>query len=191
MALAVVASGAQVSFADVIPYPGVGTENSVLYSFTAPSTGPVTAYFVGSTAAYDNDLGLRVNGVDTGIYGLNDHTSFLGQSLSFGSVTAGDSLVFVLRVNTTGDTWYSDKTLNSDGFNHVYATPHTTTYAGIGVPPGTYVAFEDLPSGGDKNYHDENFVFTNVGTGVPDAGSSIALLSLGCAGLSLLRRRLA
>jgi len=199
--IATVAAGvasAQIAFADIIPYPTPGLLNATTYSFTASSDGDLVAYFAGSTAGYHNQLGVLVNGVDTGLYGLDDHASFLGQSLDFGHVNAGDSLVFVLKVFDLGHNWYSDQSLNSDGVNHVYATPYTATSVtsdgiplGI-IPPGTYVAFEDLPGGGDRNYHDENFVFTNVsGAEVPDSSSTISLLGAAILSLGFFRRRLA
>jgi hypothetical protein len=52
--------------ADAIPYPCCGY-NATTYTFTATSTGEIDAYFAGSTAGYDNELGLWVNGVSTGI----------------------------------------------------------------------------------------------------------------------------
>jgi hypothetical protein len=53
------------AYADAIPYPNVGTPNPAIYTFTATSTGDIVAYFAaGSTAAYDNQLGLLVNGVE-------------------------------------------------------------------------------------------------------------------------------
>src|SRR6266566_6552979 len=84
--------------ADIIPYGSVGTPNPVTYSFTAAAAGDIVAYFAGSTAGFVNDLGLLVNGVDTGIYGLDNHASAIGQSLNFGAVNAGDVLTFVLRI---------------------------------------------------------------------------------------------
>jgi len=175
--------------AGVIPYPNAGTENPIVYSFTAASTGDVVAYFYASTAAYTNELRLLVNGVDTGIQGLNNHSSAHGASLNFGSVTAGSTLVFTMVNLSPGGIgpWYSDKSLNSDGKNHVYSTD----FGGDGsIPAGTFVAFEDLPNGGDFNYNDETFVFTNVRTGgtVPEPGT-LALLSFGLLGLGLARRK--
>ena len=175
--------------ANPTPYAPAGTPNATTYTFTAASTGALIAYFAGSTAGYTNDLGLRVNGVDTGIYGLNNHTSAYGQQLNFGSVNAGDILVFILHNISPGSVgpWYSQQSLNSDGVNHVYSA----AYAGdIIIPAGTFVAFEDLPNGGDFNYNDEDFVFTNVATSgsVPEPGT-LALLGLGIAGLGFLRRR--
>jgi len=187
--------------ADIIPYPNIGSPNSTTYTFTAAATGDVTAYIVGGfSAGYDNELGLLDNGVAIGGYGLNNHSSSVGQSFDFGSVNAGDSLVFVLDNLTLGKLAYSDPSMNvsydsnsSDGHNHIYSTPYTATSPLFaGVPAGTYVAFEDLPfPGADFNYNDESFVFTNVASTpstVPEP-STLLLLGAGLAGAGFLRKR--
>jgi hypothetical protein len=190
LAVAALLSGAGPARAGYIPYATPGVENPVLYTFTAAANGDVVAYFQdGQGAAFTNVLGMRVNGVDTGIYGLNNHTTAYGTSLNFGAVSAGDTLVFVMRnlIPGYGDV-FSDRSLNGPydapgpARNHVYSTPFTTD--GI-IPTGTLVAFEDIPGGGDYNYRDLAFVFTNVATGpAPDIGSvpepaSVTLLGLG------------
>ena len=179
------------ALADPIPYPDVGTPNPVTYTFTAAATGDVMAYFAGSGAAYDEQIGLLDNGVMTsGGFGLDDHSSAIGQSFDFGHVTAGDSLVFVLNVITPAlGKVYSDPSLNlsydtdgSLGHNHIYSTAYTATNPVFGsIPTGTYVGFEDLPfPDSDFNYSDETYVFTNIAehTGVPEPGS-LALLGAG------------
>lgn len=176
------------AFADAIPYPGTGTENPALYTFTATSTGDLSAYFYASTASYDETLGMLVNGVDTGVNGLENHQTAYGTQLDFGNVHAGDVLTFYINVANTGATYYSNKALNGDGVNHVYST----SFSGDGgtIPAGTYVAFEDLPSGGDLNYRDEEFVFTNTTTTVPEpAGVALMLAGLGLVGVAARRRR--
>ena len=140
----------QVAKADMIPYPNAGTPNPDTYSFTAATSGDIIAYFAGSTASYDNELGLLVNGVSTGVIGLDNQTSSAGQMLDLGHANAGDTLVFVLQNNTLGMDAYSDPSLNtaydingSDGHNHVYSTAYTATSPIIdSIPVGTFVAFE-------------------------------------------------
>jgi hypothetical protein len=153
------------AYAAPTPYGDAGNENLVEYNFTATASGDVVAYFVGKGGAeYTNSLRVYINGVDTGISGLANQTSSYGESLNFGSVNAGDSVVFAIDVENTGKTWYSDKSQNVDGVNHVFAS----SYEGDEfIPVGTYIAFEDLngfdgfPSI-DFNYLDEQFVVTNL-----------------------------
>lgn len=182
---ALIASQAQAA----IPlYPSPGTVNPINYSFTAASTGNIVAYFAGNGAGFTNLLGLLVNGVDTGIEGLNNQTSAIGDSLDFGPVTAGDVLTFRLRVTDTGDLFYSDRSLNTDGITHIYAT----SYAGgdFGLPAGTYVGFEDLNGGGDLDYEDLAFIFTNVRSNVPEpAAWAMMLGGFGLVGSAMRRRR--
>lgn len=189
IAISLCIAGPVIVHAGPIPYPSPGVENPVLYSFTATATGPVTAYFYGSTAAYTNELTMLVNGVGTGIQGLNTSTSVHGDTFVLGSVNAGDSIVFEMVNISPGDVgpWYSDKSLNSDGINHVYST----AFGGDAfIPAGPYVAFEDLQGGGDLNYNDETFVFTNVSASnsVPEPGS-LALLGIALVGFAASRRR--
>ena len=176
---AAILAASSTAFAAPAPYANVGHVNPDTYSFTAAHTGTLTAYFVGSTAGYTEKLGLNVNGVDTGIWGLQNHSSVYGQSLSFGTVNAGDSLVFKAYVLTTNKTYFSTPSMNPDGLNHIYSH----SYAGDSlVPAGTYVAFEDLFNGGDLNYHDLNFVFTNVSSATP-IPAALWLFGTGIAGL--------
>jgi hypothetical protein len=189
--------------ATFIPYPTPGVENPITYSFTAASTGTVSAYFVaGAAAGFTNELGMSVNGGPVAVFGLNNHTSAYGDVLNLGSVNAGDSLVFVMHNITPGiGDVYSDPSLNAaydheaTGHNHIYATAFLTD--GI-IPNGTFVAFEDLPPVNpyfteDWNYNDEDFVFTNVAATpsvpVPAAVWGGIMLMGGMAGWRKLRRR--
>jgi hypothetical protein len=177
------------ALAGVIPYGDAGTPNSTTYTFTAAATGSITAYFAGSGAAFDEQVGMLVNGVATGIVGLDDHSSALGDSLVLGSVTKGDTLTFFDDVISINTTWYSNPSLNSDGGNHVYSTSALAGQAYTGSPAGTYVGFEDEAfPGSDYNYHDDTFVFTNVSSGVPEP-ATWAMMLLGFAGLGFVGYR--
>lgn len=177
-----------------ILYQNVGTQNMQQYTFTAASTGDIMAYFVGSTASYTNEITMLVNGVGTGIQGLNNKTTSNNTALDFGHVQAGDTLVFELVNIVPGvgvGPWYSQKSLNSDGVNHIYSSAYAGERA---LPAGTFVAFEDLPKGGDFNYNDISFVFSNVATNaiakadVPEPGT-LLLIGLGVVGLAASRRK--
>ena len=184
---------ATTAIAGPIPYPNAGTENPTTYNFTASTTGDLSAYFTGSGAAYSEYLGLLVNGVDSGINGLQNHTTPVGTQLDFGNVTAGDTLTFYIKVNGA-HTYYSDPALNVDGENHVYSTSYA---GGSGIPAGTYVGFEDLSLTfdpySDFNYGDEQFVFTNTSTmtsSVPEPTSRAMMLAgFGALGAAMRLRR--
>ncbi len=164
--------------ADAIPYSNSGTQNFDSYTFTATSTGQIDAYFYGATAAYTNTLTMLVNGVatpETSVGVLHNHSSNIGDFVNLGFVNEGDIITFQLNVLTTGKTWYSDDSLNSDEINHTFSTSFLGD-AENNVPAGTYVGFEDLIRGGDFDYDDEAFVFTNI-SAVPEPETYAMLLA--------------
>ncbi|HWI85748.1 MAG TPA: PEPxxWA-CTERM sorting domain-containing protein [Sphingomonas sp.] len=161
-------------------------------NFYASTSGDVVAYFVGSTASYDERLGLLINGVDTGLLGLQNHSSVYGDQLNFGHADLGDELTFYILVDTTGDTFYTDVTLNADAFEHI----KFEAFPGFGsVPAGTLVQFEDIYGGGDQNFHDEVFVFTNLTDIKPDvpepATWAMMVGGFGLVGSAMRRKRTA
>ena len=135
---------------------------------------------------------MSVNGGSVLAWGLNNHSTIVGTSFDFGLVQAGDVIRFYVDVLSTGNVFSSDKTQNTDGVNHVYSTTAVAGQAFTNSEAGTYVAFEDLLGGGDLNYHDNTFVFTNVSNGVdnvPDSGTTSARLGSAILCLWSLRRR--
>lgn len=189
---ATLAVGAATAVQAAIPlYPTPGTINPADYSFTAVADGDIVAYFAGHSAGYTNWLRLEVNGVDTGLEGLNNQVTPLGTAFNFGPVQAGDSLVFKIRVVNTGDFFYSQRGLNADGITHIYSA----AYAGgdWGIPAGVYVGFEDIYDGGDRDYDDLRFVFTNVGGGevaVPEPATwAMLIMGFGLVGSAVRRRK--
>jgi hypothetical protein len=181
--------------AGVIPYPNSGTINPDVYTFTATATGPIEAFFVGSSASLEENIGLYINGVSTGVTGLNNHTSGQGDEVDLGTAHAGDTLTFVMYIPPASGSplpafsWSSDPTQNSDGVQHVYATDVTAGQAYVGSPAGTYMGWEDLPkSASDFDYSDDQYVFVNVSGAVPEA-STWAMMLAGFGGLAFARLR--
>ena len=188
-ALAASLAFAGVASAGVIPYPNPGTVNPDVYIFTAATTGDIHAFFVGSSASLEENIGLLVNGVPTGVTGLNNHTSSVGDEVDLGHANAGDILTFLMFIppaaNSTGPfTWSSDPSQNSDGIQHIYSTDVVAGQAYAGSPAGTYVGWEDLPHGSsDLDYNDDQYLFVNVRSAVPEASTWVMMLA-GFAGLA-------
>ncbi len=101
-------------------------------------------------------------------------------------------LTFQLNVTNTGESFYSDKSLNADGVTHAYSDSFFGD-ASHGIPSGTYVGFEDINGGGDYDYNDETFVFTNINASVspiPEPETyAMLLVGLGLLGFSASRRK--
>lgn len=181
-------------------YPDIGTagtENPDTYAFTATGNGPLIGYYMGSTAAFDESLGLKVNGTVVADNIFANHGTPNFTAFDFGDVHAGDVLEFFITVAQTGDVFSSDSARNVDGLNHVFAS----SYAGepwVGMPAGTFLGFEDMKGGGDLNYNDLTFVFTNLNatvvpplSPVPEPASwAMMLAGFGLVGvLARMRRR--
>ena len=122
--------------ANNVPYANVGVINPVGYTFTAVNTGTVNAFFAGTTAAYNEILGLAINGVNTNQWGLENKTTAVGTEMSW-NVHAGDKLTFIdyiwgynpVQYDSNGNpiggiySLTSNIAQNRDTNEHVYATP--------------------------------------------------------------------
>lgn len=149
------------------------------------STGNVTATYLGSDAGYNSQLDLV--GGPTDIF--DNRVTPAGTSVDLGSFTAGTVLTFRLHVVTTGDNFLSGSgSANPDGIAH----------AAVDVTPaGTSVGFEDTYGGGDRDYNDLLFAFTNtsnvavpVTSAVPEpAGWAFFITGFGAVGAAMRRRQ--
>ncbi len=198
-------------FADNLPYGNVGNVAPTV-GLTATSTGTLTGYFYSASAGGTDYLRLfdATSGY-TSQFLFDNHASTPGQEVSFGPVTAGDTLVFELvnsDVETTEDFTYfgpsapfdpnaqvnnflltSDPAYSVDGINHAYVTSFSGD-AALGIPSGTFVGMEDLPlQFSDLDYNDDAFVFTDVSATVTPEPGSVVLLATGALGLAATFRR--
>jgi hypothetical protein len=195
--------------AGTIPYPNTGTTNPDTYNFTAASTGNLTAYFYGSTAADSEYLNIYDTTTNTSLTGIFPNQTTPTGATATMSVNAGDTLAFTIYDQSTSTTISSVPSANADGAQHIYSTPFAGGYVNVGtdsgqsganIPAGTYVGFEDtlFSRNSDKNYADEQFVFsdtaisTNGGapqvTDVPEP-ASLMILGTAFAGFAVVRRK--
>ena len=148
-------------------------------------TGDVSVTFAGSNAGYTSTL----------YYGetaLFSNRAAVGSTVSLGNFAAGDQLNFRLEVQNTGNTFFTGLGANNaDGVAHA-----SVENLGEG---SSQIGFEDLYGGGDRDYNDLIFTFTNTAAGVSQTNggkvlaqpepSTIILFGSGLLGLGAWRLR--
>ena len=166
---------------------------------------PVIAEFMGHTAGFTNELyvfdisdlttPLAVTGT-VGALGqgliFNNQTTPVGTQVNLGAFAAGTELVFGIYVQNTATTYYMGPGVrNPDGIAHAAIDnglpPQFPPY---GVIPAGFVGvgFEDIFLGGDFDYDDLGFAFSNVRVQAPEP-VTLSLLALGLASLGARRMR--
>jgi hypothetical protein len=145
--------------------------------------GEVTAFFAGSLAGFDSTLSL--NSPCCSIEIFPNHATPVGTSISLGTFAAGTPLIFREHVVTTGDNWFTGPA--SSNVDDVVHAGIGSWVADASIPVnGTYVGFEDLFGGGDRDYNDLSFVLTSVRPQAVSEAPTVLLILVGllvCVGL--------
>lgn len=168
--------------------------------------GDVIAHFMGHTAGFTNELYLfsasdlanplpvtgAVGSLGQGLIFVNQ-TSPVGSQVNLGSFAAGTELVFGIYVVNTGNLF-----LMGPGSRNPDGIPHGAVDNGLppqfppyGAIPAGFVGlgFEDILGGGDLDYDDLGFAFSNVRVSQTPEPATLALLALGLAGVGARRMR--
>jgi hypothetical protein len=148
-------------------------------SVYATGTGPVIATFLGSSAGYDSTLSLWMPHATAPFF--HNHLTAPGTTFNLGTFAAGTELIFKLHVINTGYDYYTGPAWrNPDNIEHAVADD---AYG----PNTTWVGFEDLHYGGDRDFNDLEFAFLNSSSTAPapvPEPATMTMLGLGLAGIA-------
>ncbi len=167
----------------LVIFPSLASAAGILGgSIIVKESGNVSVTFEGSSASYTSTLYLQGYGE---LFSTNTSG---GTTIDVGSYEAGQELTFYILVQDTGKTFYTGLgDLNEDGMAHAFVE---------NLENGTRVGFEDIYGGGDRDYNDVNFTFSNTNTLVGEnptvanpEPTTIVLFGSGLLGLSLWRIR--
>lgn len=200
-------------------YAPVGTPNAAFYSFEAAADGNLTAWYLGGfTRSFTSRLRVIVNGSQLGPAAFNTQFATPGSSVTFGSVSAGDKIEFVLDIlrppsvagqeiwSTIGQSLPAGE---DDGLNQIFSASwgggaFSYQDGGFGtvmngmIPTGnyTFVAFEDILGfqgprlTNDFDYNDHRFAFTNVLNVIPEPATwAMMITGFGLVGFAMRRRK--
>jgi uncharacterized protein DUF4114/protein with PEP-CTERM/exosortase system signal len=144
------------------------------------NTGHVITTFVGSDAGFDDLLLLASPPNNLGVI-FEGHVSPPGSMVDLGVFNAGTELIFELNNQNGGIFFTGPANRNPDNIAHAIVDDQFG-------PGQTFVGFEDAFGGGDFDYNDIQFRFSNVTSAVPDGGSTAMLLGSTVLVLIFLRR---
>ncbi len=168
----------------LLAIPAFAQAGTIGGNLVVQDDGDVNITFAGSNAGYTSTLYLG----DTALFSTN---SAEGSTISLGNFTAGTVLDFRLEVENTGQTFFT-----GIGANNIDGVAHTMTEeTDYGT---TMMGWEDILGGGDQDYNDLVFEFSNTTTSGNTAQgklianpepSTIVLLGSGLLGLGAWRLR--
>jgi len=151
------------------------------------TTGNVTATYLGHSALISNDLYLDSPSNGLGLI-FNNHATPVDTTFNLGTFTEGTELLFRLHAHETkygiGPAWdyfTGPASRNPDGIIHAVVDGQY----GLNT---TYVGFEDLYGGGDLDYNDLQFSFTNTRAETLPEPATFLLLGTGLGVMAMTRR---
>ncbi len=145
-------------------------------SVVVDQTGSIDVTFQGSNAGYTSTLYFE----GQALFSSNEA---VGTSVTVDGFQAGQVLSFSILVQNTQNEFFSGTgSLNSDGLAHAIVSD-------LGNE-GTLIGFEDILGGGDKDYNDLMFSFSNTNIAVQNPEpATIVLFGSGLLGLAAWRLR--
>ncbi|MDB9528895.1 DUF4114 domain-containing protein [Oscillatoria sp. CS-180] len=167
----------------------------------------VEVYFIHEGAGYKNQILFSADGAEPEILFENASKRGSGGSMSYGEglvINDFDGLPEIAQFdlfiasdgyrnpNARNNLYGADASKNSDGINHITAFSHVDEKTGERY---TFMGFEDLPNGGDRDFNDVVLVVRGVSDSaddlveVPEPASTTAMLGLGAVGVMIRRKR--